>query len=422
MSTSTLALVLLAVMLVGYIFDRIPAVLITLCGLLAMIVSGILTPERAFSGFGSSAVILIASMNVIGAAFFTTGIADGIGRYLYRHGHVCERSFTLLCCTLSSVFSLFINATAVVYIFMPIIDSVAAQSNGRIRRKIVYLPCAISAVYGCIMTSVSSSCMVTANGLLQEATGQSIRFFQPVLLTGAGFVAMFIMLATFGISLMKRFFDFEEPPFPSAACTGTCTATKRVDAPKALTLIAVLICVIYGFVFSSLNPAVIALVAVCMLLVTKCISIDSAVKRINWITVITQAAGIGIGYGLSDSGAADTIALGIVHMIGSSPFILCAACMVIAALLSEFMANASAAVIVVPIAISFAQAIGVDVLPFVLATACGANYAVSTILSTACVAATAPIGYRFKDFLLWGGIVNVVALLFGMISLKLFFF
>ena len=85
-------------------------------------------------------------------------------------------------------------------------------------------------------------------------------------------------------------------------------------------------------------------------------------------------------------------------------------------------ANTNAVLIVAPIAISLAQTIGADVLPFVLATAVGAGLSVATILSNASVTITASAGYRFKDFMAYGGIVNGVATVMGVIALRIFFF
>ena len=46
--------------------------------------SGILTPQEAFSGFGSVAVIMVTAMFVFSAALVRTGAAEMIGGRLFR--------------------------------------------------------------------------------------------------------------------------------------------------------------------------------------------------------------------------------------------------------------------------------------------------------------------------------------------------
>ncbi len=421
MSPSTIAIVLLIALLIVLVSGKLNATVAILAAMVLMTLTGVIKPATAFSGFGGTAAMMIIGMNIVGATFFTTGVSAAIGRFLYRHGGSNERVFLLIVCLLAAVLALFINPMAVISIFMPVIDSVASQSGGKIRRKMIYLPCGIAAIYGGTLTAVSTSTMVTAGGLLANASpDETISFFQPVALTGIGVLAMFAIIGTFGYNLINKCFDFEEPALPET--TGSGVSGEQVNKTKAGILCAVLLFCIWGFAFSNLNMGVIALTSACVLMLTGCISPKEGFGRVSWTTVIMVGAAAGFSNGITESGAGELIANGAVSIVGSSPYMLCAACMVVATLISNFMSNTAALTLVGPIAIGIAATIGFDVMPFVLATAVGANYSVATVLSNASVAITAPAGYRFKDFLLWGGIVNGVALIAGLICLKVFFF
>ncbi len=422
MPTSIIALIILALVLILLVVNKIPPVVTILLGMLAMTFTGCMDSKTALSGFGSTAMLMNIGMNIVGACFFTTGISAAIGRWLYTHGAANEKAFLLIVTALASALALFINPMAVISIFMPIIDSVAVQSNGRIRRKMIYLPCGAAAIYGGTLTAISTSTMVNAGGMLESASGQTISFFQPALLTAGGVIAMFLMMATFGYKLMDRCFDFEEPPLPTESGGGNGTSSQAVNKSKAAILVVVLIACIYAFIFTKINMAMIALTAASVLMVTGCISVPEAFKRVSWVTAIMVGACISFGSAMQSSGAGELVANSVINVLGSSSYMLCAACMIVATLLSNLMANNGALVIVAPIAIALAQGIGADVLPFVMATAVGANYSISTVLANSSIAITAPAGYRFKDFLLWGGLVNLVALILGLICLKIFFF
>lgn len=422
MTPSVLALIILALLLVVYITNVIPPVVATLVALMAMTLTNIITPSQAFAGFGGTAAIMIMGMNVVGAAFFTTGVSAALGRFLYTKGGSNERVFILICCLMGFFMGMFINPMAVISLFMPIIDSVESQSNGKIQRKFVYLPCAIASIYGGVMTAVSTSATVTANGLLNEASGQSFGFFQPALLLAPGALLMFIMLPTIGYSLMKKVFTFEAPALPASAATSSGASDQKVDKTKATILFVVLLLAICGFAFTNLNMGVIALTAATVLMLTKCISLKDAIAKISWSTIMLLAAGTGFSTGLQASGAAEILANACISIAGSEPFMLCAVVFIFTTILSNLMANTNAVLIVAPIAISLAQALGVDVLPFVLAAAVGAGLSVSTILSNASVTITASVGYRFKDFGAYGGLVNGAAAILGVVALKIFFF
>src|SRR5258708_34250945 len=73
--------------------------------------SGILTPQEAFSGFGSVAVIMGTAMFVFGAALVRTGAAEMIGGRLCRARAGDERLFQVGVLELGTVGSRFVVAT-----------------------------------------------------------------------------------------------------------------------------------------------------------------------------------------------------------------------------------------------------------------------------------------------------------------------
>ena len=81
---STIALLIMGVILVMYIIPKIPLSVTTVAGMIAMAAAGIIPFSTAFSGFGNSAVLLVAGMMIIGEACFATGVAEKMGGVLYR--------------------------------------------------------------------------------------------------------------------------------------------------------------------------------------------------------------------------------------------------------------------------------------------------------------------------------------------------
>jgi len=135
----------------------------------------ILTYQEGFSGFGSVAVIMVTAMFVLGAAMVRTGAAEGLGAKLFR---VCARSEALLQFAIlgtSTLFSMFMNDTTVVLVFMPLIMAVCKERNLSPSR---YLLCA---AYGSLLggqwTLVGTRSNIIISDFLLQRTGTGIGFF-----------------------------------------------------------------------------------------------------------------------------------------------------------------------------------------------------------------------------------------------------
>jgi di/tricarboxylate transporter len=135
----------------------------------------ILTYQDGFSGFGSVAVIMVTAMFVLGAAMVRTGAAERIGGKLFR---ACARSEALLQIAilgLSTLFSMFMNDTTVVLVFMPLIMAVCKERRLSPSR---YLLCA---AYGSLLggqwTLVGTRSNIIISDYLLDRTGTGIGFF-----------------------------------------------------------------------------------------------------------------------------------------------------------------------------------------------------------------------------------------------------
>lgn len=140
MEQSTLALIILALTLALYCIPKVPLSVTTILAMLAMAVTGIITFEEAYSGFASTSIFLIAGMMIIGRAWFTTGLAGGISRVLYRFVGTNEKLMVAAVLIVSALISVFLNGALTVAILMPVIDSLVARSDGRLTRRQAYFP------------------------------------------------------------------------------------------------------------------------------------------------------------------------------------------------------------------------------------------------------------------------------------------
>jgi len=87
-----LLLATVAVTMVLFALERIPASVISLGVLLFLVISGLLPAEDAFAGFGSDVFLMILGIMIMTEALSRTGVTDAIGRWLLRRTHTGERT------------------------------------------------------------------------------------------------------------------------------------------------------------------------------------------------------------------------------------------------------------------------------------------------------------------------------------------
>lgn len=422
MAQSTIAIIILASVLILYTIPRVPLAVTTILGMLAMALTGVIPYTTAYSGFSSNAVFLVAGMMVIGQACFTTGLAEVIGSLLQRTVKTNERRCVGMILLIAAALGVFLNGSLVVALLLPMIDSIVAKSGGNITRKQTYFPLGVASVIGNNLTTISATSMITAAGLYEAAGHGEIPLFAPTFINLPALVMVFALYILYGYRLQKKWFDFRDIP---VVCESGPTAAVQVHSVPKMTLTgAVLVCVVVAMV-AGLNYGAASLLGSCVLVLGGCIDQKTAIRGVSWTTIIIVAGAIGFSKGLHESGAGALIANTMIEMCGSlgkSPFAMCVILFIVGTVLSNFMSDNAAVAIIVPIALVISEALNTDALPLVLSTASGVKVAMATPISVAPMTQVQVAGYRFKDYVRVGGLVNLVALIVTCIAIKLVYY
>jgi len=154
-----------------------------------------------------------------------------------------------------------------------------------------------------------------------------------------------------------------------------------------------------------------AILGVVFLLVSRTITIQQAYKSINWTVIFLLAAIIPLGVAMTKTGMAEIVGSHIAGLAGPwGPTAVLAVVVVVTALLTEVVSNNSAAVLMVPIALSAAATLGVDPKPMVMAVTFAASMSFMTPVGYQTnTMVYAPGGYRFTDYLRAGTPLSLMA-------------
>ncbi|MES9971607.1 MAG: SLC13 family permease [Candidatus Thiodiazotropha sp.] len=176
---------------------------------------------------------------------------------------------------------------------------------------------------------------------------------------------------------------------------------RHKRAPIAITILLLMVIVIALGLLSILKAV---MLAAGLMIITRCTTGRIARRAINWQVLIVIAASFGIAKALQNSGAASVIAQWLLSFTQDSPWLALGAIFVLTALFTALATNNAAAVIMFPIALSTAQSLDVSFLPFAVTimVAASASFATPISYQTNLMVYGAG-GYRFKDYVYFGG-------------------
>jgi di/tricarboxylate transporter len=183
-------------------------------------------------------------------------------------------------------------------------------------------------------------------------------------------------------------------------------AYRRGHAPIAvLALAGVVVLAAFGVAPIFLLSAV----AVALVLITGCIDAEEAFGFIDGRLLALIFAMLGIGAALESTGAVALVvnALGPA-LAGLPPFLIVWGVYLLTSVLTELVSNNAVAVVVTPVAIGLAEAIGIDARPLVVAVMVAASASFATPIGYQTnMLVYGPGGYRFTDFLKVGIPLNI---------------
>lgn len=159
-----LGLILSAVIL--FATERLPIDLTAMILLGTLLLSGLITPQEAFSGFSNPATVTVAAMFILSAGLFRTGAVNILTGLLTRLARV---SFLLLVVVLMLVIGLlsaFINNTAAVAVFLPAVLAIARDTGLPAGRLLI--PLSFAAMFGGVCTLIGTSTNILVSSMAEQ--------------------------------------------------------------------------------------------------------------------------------------------------------------------------------------------------------------------------------------------------------------
>ena len=196
-------------------------------------------------------------------------------------------------------------------------------------------------------------------------------------------------------------------------------AFRRSHAPLA---ILALIGLVMGAAFGLAPILMLSILAVGFVLVTRCIDADEAFSFVDGRLLALIFSMLAIGAALDSAGAVELIVYAVAPALSMlPPFLLVWAVYLLTSIFTELVSNNAVAVVVTPIAVGLAQAMGVDPRPLVVAVMVAASASFATPIGYQTnMLVYGPGGYKFADFLRAGLPLNLSVGLLASVLIPLF--
>ncbi|HVS65036.1 MAG TPA: SLC13 family permease [Thermoanaerobaculia bacterium] len=189
--------------------------------------------------------------------------------------------------------------------------------------------------------------------------------------------------------------------------------TEPPERPRGWWLVLVVLPLVIALsAFHVVEIAIGALLGAVVLLVTRTIEARDAYRAVDWSVIFLIAAFVPVGQAVINTGTADFVASGILAVARMAPVTEAIAVLsllyVCTSLLTQMVSNAAAAIVLTPIALSLAQALGVDPRPYLVAVCFAASAEFMTPMGYQTnMMVYAPGGYRFLDYTRFGAPLNL---------------
>lgn len=189
-------LLILLISTVLYVGQWWSVEVVSLLTIVALLVTGVLSPADALSGFSSSATITVAAMFVLSAGIMRTGALDSLSATLARYSNGQTWRLLALVAVVVPTASAFINNTPIVVLMIPVMLSLARRLS--VAPSKLLMPVAFLASLGGTLSLLGTSTNILVDSIYRDLGGPGFHLFSftamGVLYCGVG--ALYIVITS----------------------------------------------------------------------------------------------------------------------------------------------------------------------------------------------------------------------------------
>ena len=141
----------------------------------ALVLTGLVTPKEAVSGFASTTILMLIGVVIVGSALFETGVCDKVAAVVTRYAKT-ERQMIMAIMILASIMSAGLSNSGTVAVFIPIIMGITASTD--FSRSKLMMAAFLGSMAGGRLTLVGDAAVNVLIGDQIKALGYPFGFFE----------------------------------------------------------------------------------------------------------------------------------------------------------------------------------------------------------------------------------------------------
>ncbi|HET7577614.1 MAG TPA: SLC13 family permease [Sphingomicrobium sp.] len=426
-------LAVLVAVIAALILDKARADVVALCGAAVLLITGAVRPVEVQGAFASPAIIALASLFVIAYAMELSGLLDAA---IHKGVALCHRigkAGIWLLIGFAGTASAFLNNTPIVVLGAPVVRDVAKALD--LPPKAFLMPLSYAAVLGgcCTLIGTSTNLLVSDMAVVAGQPRFSMFEITPVGVAVAVVGGLYLLLFS-GRLMGKVASEPEEEkaqsdsfePGLAGAQVGSIVAfasAPTLQPAKALLSAGVFVAVIAAATLNLAPIAACAFAGAVLLIVLRVITADEAYRGLRPDILILIAGMVVLGIALEVTGLADEATRAMIgSLMGVSPIVALIGLYGATLFLTELLSNATVAVLVSPVAVALAQALGVSPRPFLVAVMIAGSAAFATPFGYQTNVMVYQMGgYSYGDFLKVGLPLNLITWAAAVIAIQAYF-
>lgn len=129
MSDATIVYLVLAGLIVLFVWNKVPVEIVAVAAPLVLVATGVITVDEAFSGFGDTTVIFIACLFIVSEGLDSTGVTTWAGQRMVSIAGESPRRLTVAMMIIVALLTALIGVNGAVAALIPMVVLVAIRSS-----------------------------------------------------------------------------------------------------------------------------------------------------------------------------------------------------------------------------------------------------------------------------------------------------
>lgn len=386
-----------------WITDLVPIGVTGLLAVSLLTLTGAMEAGDIYASFGNSAVFFIIGVFMLAAATIHSGLSKRLALFFLRRFEQGPHALAAGIMLTAVFMTVWMPAQATAAMLFPITVEISAAMGLRPKHsaygKVLFLSLAWGAMVGSNASFLGSTRAPLALGILQSTYGQSITFGQWV----AASLPLVLVGAAVGLLVLRLWFPREAVDLQAARDTihRSVRELGRMGSRQAVVagIVGATVCawVVLG---GKVDLAAIALLAAALLFLVRSLEWQDLDGYVHWGIVLMYGGAIALGQAVESTGAARWLVSGMVGTREVSPAVAIVVLALLTVLLTEFMSNAAAVAVMLPLAFSMSDQLPISPVAIVLTCSMAAGLDFTFPFSSAPNTIAYSSGYlRMRDML-----------------------